>query len=118
MPCHSLHHSRRPSAWSTCTGASARVNAIDGVTLDVPVGQIVALLGPNGAGKSTVNELVLGLTTPDRGRVEVFGENPLAALRTGRVGAMLQGGALLAEATAKDMLALMHGLQPAPPAAG
>lgn len=86
------------------------VTAVDGVTLDVPVGQIVALLGPNGAGKSTVNELILGLASADRGRVEVFGDDPLAALRSGCVGAMLQGGALLAEATAQDMLKLMYGL--------
>ncbi len=90
------------------------VIAVDGVTLEVPAGQIVAVLGPNGAGKSTVNEMILGLVAPDRGRVRVFGGDPSAVLREGRLGAMLQGGALLAEATARDMLRLMHGLYPRP----
>jgi len=90
--------------------AFGRVRAVDGVTLQVPAGQIVAMLGPNGAGKSTTNEMILGLATPDTGSVRVFGEDPVHAVRGGRTGAMLQGGALLDQATALDMLRMMHGL--------
>jgi ABC-type Fe3+/spermidine/putrescine transport system ATPase subunit len=43
--------------------------AVDGVSFEVPEGEIVALLGPSGCGKSTVLMLVAGLEQPDRGEV-------------------------------------------------
>jgi len=45
------------------------VVALDGLTLDVPSGQMVGLLGPNGAGKSTAMRIALGLLRPDSGEV-------------------------------------------------
>lgn len=86
------------------------LTAVDDVGLTIPAGQIVAVLGPNGAGKSTLNEMILGLIPPSGGRVTVFGASPTAAVAAGRVGAMLQGGALLDQATVREMLAMMHGL--------
>ena len=47
--------------------------AIEAVDLRVPVGEFVGLIGPNGAGKSTLLKAVLGLVTPLRGEVRVFG---------------------------------------------
>lgn len=47
----------------------ASVRAVDGVSLAVAPGEIVALLGPNGAGKSTTLRMLLGLLRPDRGEV-------------------------------------------------
>src|SRR5450432_3665125 len=38
--------------------------ALDGITLDLYRGEVVALLGPNGAGKTTAVRLLLGLTSP------------------------------------------------------
>ncbi|GAB2679111.1 ABC transporter ATP-binding protein [Thalassiella azotivora] len=52
------------------------VTALDGVTLDVPPGQLLGLLGPNGAGKSTLLSLLTGVRTPTTGRVELFGGDP------------------------------------------
>jgi len=49
------------------------VIALDGVSLDVPAGQLLGLLGPNGAGKSTVLQLLAGLRRPSSGAVELFG---------------------------------------------
>jgi lipopolysaccharide export system ATP-binding protein len=43
------------------------------VTLDVRSGEVVGLLGPNGAGKTTTFYMVVGLTAPDAGRVELDG---------------------------------------------
>jgi ABC-2 type transport system ATP-binding protein len=51
--------------------------AIDGVSLDVSPGEIVALIGPNGAGKSTTLEVILGLRAADGGRVVFWREDPL-----------------------------------------
>jgi ABC-2 type transport system ATP-binding protein len=53
--------------------AYRRVTAVDGVDLEVGVGERVALLGPNGAGKTTTLLMLLGAITPDRGTVDVLG---------------------------------------------
>src|SRR6202035_5348621 len=42
---------------------------VRGVNLDVSSGEVVGLLGPNGAGKTTTFGMVVGLTSPDSGRV-------------------------------------------------
>jgi len=48
---------------------------VRGVTLDVASGEVVGLLGPNGAGKTTTFYMVVGLTAPDSGRVELDGHD-------------------------------------------
>ncbi|HLT60189.1 MAG TPA: ABC transporter ATP-binding protein [Microlunatus sp.] len=90
------------------------VTAVRDVDLRIRPGEIVALLGPNGAGKSTLNEMILGLVRPDAGVVGVFGTDPVTAVRDGRVGAMLQSGALLSDCTVRQLLALMRGLHSHP----
>jgi NitT/TauT family transport system ATP-binding protein len=45
------------------------VRALDGVSLDIPAGGIVAVVGPSGCGKSTLLECVCGLQQPDSGTV-------------------------------------------------
>jgi len=49
------------------------VVAVDGLELEVRVGECFGLLGPNGAGKTTTVEICEGLTEPDSGDVEVLG---------------------------------------------
>ena len=66
--------------------------ALDHLDLEVAKGETVALLGPNGAGKSTALSLVLGLQHQQLGEIAVLGSNPKTAMRSGRVGAMLQVG--------------------------
>jgi ABC-type multidrug transport system ATPase subunit len=66
-----------------------------GSTSPSPARETVAILGPNGAGKSTTIDMLLGLARPDAGTVSVFGRDPSAVVRAGRVGAMLQTGSLL-----------------------
>jgi ABC-2 type transport system ATP-binding protein len=53
-----------------------KVIAVDGLSLTVEEGSIMGLIGPNGAGKTTTIKVLLGLLRPDRGKIEVFGENP------------------------------------------
>ncbi|MFI5208435.1 MAG: ABC transporter ATP-binding protein [Gemmatimonadales bacterium] len=63
--------------------------AVDGITLDVARGEILALLGPSGCGKTTTLRLLAGFETPDAGRVFVDGEDvtrlPPAERRLGMV---------------------------------
>ena len=62
------------------------VQALDGVSLDVEPGEVVALLGPNGAGKSTLIRILGTTVIPDSGSVMVGGHDvvrdPVAARRS------------------------------------
>jgi ABC-2 type transport system ATP-binding protein len=90
------------------------LTAVNNVDLTIQPGEVVALLGPNGAGKSTTIDLLLGLARPTDGSAELFGEDPRRAIVTGRVGAMLQGGALLKNTTVRESVALIHALHKHP----
>jgi len=50
--------------------------ALDGMSLQVDSGEIVAVLGPNGAGKTTAIEIAIGLRAPDAGEVRLFDRSP------------------------------------------
>ncbi len=65
---------------------------VDGVDLDIARGECFALLGPNGAGKTTTLRLLLGLTPPTSGAIEVMGHAIPAAGRQmrGRAGIVPQ----------------------------
>jgi lipopolysaccharide export system ATP-binding protein len=47
---------------------------VDGVSVEIRAGEVVGLLGPNGAGKTTTFYMVVGLTPPDSGRVQLGDE--------------------------------------------
>ena len=67
-----------PAVWAaSCKGLVKRysdVTAVDGLDLEVRVGECFGLLGPNGAGKTTTVEIMEGLTLPDAGVVEMLGQ--------------------------------------------
>lgn len=89
-----------------------RVDAVDGVSLRVERGEVVALLGPNGAGKTTTLDMLLGLTEPSSGTVAVLGEHPGAAAKSGAIAAVLQTGGLLGDLTVLEtvqLIASLHG---------
>ena len=72
------------------------VQAVDGLSLSVAAGEVVALLGPNGAGKTSTVECLEGYRRPAGGRVRVLGLDPRADRRTvvPRIGVMLQRGGI------------------------
>jgi ABC-2 type transport system ATP-binding protein len=48
--------------------------AVSNLSLSVSAGRIYGLLGPNGAGKTTTIRMIVNITAPDSGRVEIFGQ--------------------------------------------
>jgi ABC-2 type transport system ATP-binding protein len=90
------------------------LRAVDGLSLNLRAGETVALLGPNGAGKSTSLDMLLALRKPTSGKIEMFGSDPYHAVKSGRVGAMLQSGGLMPEVTVRELVTLVTTLQPRP----
>ncbi|MCC6284977.1 MAG: metal ABC transporter ATP-binding protein [Phycisphaerales bacterium] len=64
--------------------------ALEDITFDVRPGERLGVLGPNGGGKSTLLKLMLGLISPDSGRVRVCGLAPRDACAAGYVGYLPQ----------------------------
>ncbi len=91
-----------------------RIHAVDHIDLSIESGEVVALLGPNGAGKSTTIDVALGLIHPTTGAATLFGGDPRTAIENGRVGAMLQGGALLPNLTVAQSVALIASVHKHP----
>jgi putative ABC transport system ATP-binding protein len=56
------------------SGAGEVVRALDGVSMTVPAGELVALYGPSGSGKTTLLTIVAGLLPPDAGAVLLGGQ--------------------------------------------
>ncbi len=93
-------------------GESA-VDALRGVSLDVPAGQLTAVMGPSGSGKSTLMHILAGLDTPTAGRVEIDGreitamdDGELTLLRRQHIGFIFQFFNLLPMLTAQENLTL------------
>ena len=86
------------------------VTAVDGLDLTIEPGEIVAFLGPNGAGKTTTIDMVLGLSRPHSGSIEVYGMTPRAAVAHGLVAAVMQTGGLLKDLTVRETVELTAAL--------
>jgi ABC-2 type transport system ATP-binding protein len=78
------------------------VHAVRGIDLEIQPGEIVAFLGPNGAGKTTTIDMVLGLSRPTSGDVQVLGLQPREAIARGLVSAVMQTGGLLKDLTVRE----------------
>ena len=94
------------------TGPTA-VRALDGVSVQVRAGELVAVMGPSGSGKSTLLNLAGALDLPSSGTVEIEGQvtttlrpQQLAALRRRRVGVVFQDLNLIPSLTAAENIGL------------
>ncbi|MFL6240609.1 MAG: ABC transporter ATP-binding protein [Actinomycetes bacterium] len=82
------------------------VIAVDGLSLEVPLGTVTGLIGPNGSGKTTTFDVITGLRRPTRGRVtwqddEITAESPAARARRG-IGRTFQRLELFGSLTVRD----------------
>ncbi|MFZ2012446.1 MAG: ABC transporter ATP-binding protein [Nocardioides sp.] len=95
---------------SEVTKDFGEVHAVRGIDLILEPGEIVAFLGPNGAGKTTTIDMVLGLSQPTSGSVEVLGLHPRQAIARGLVSAVMQTGGLLKDLTVRETVAYTASL--------
>jgi putative ABC transport system ATP-binding protein len=89
------------------------VTVLDGVSLQVETGEVVAVTGPSGSGKSTLLGLVAGLDAPTSGTIEVAGvdvtrldERALARFRRETIGFVFQAYHLIPTLTAAENVAV------------
>ena len=87
--------------------------AVDGIDLDVPAGAVVGMLGPNGSGKTTLIRMLLGLTRPTAGTVELLGRpgDDLAAALPD-VGALVEGPGFHPFLSGRDNLLRVAAAEP------
>jgi len=89
------------------------VDALAGVSIDVPVGQFTAVMGPSGSGKSTLMHILAGLDQPTEGTVTIAGleissmsDGELTRLRRRHIGFVFQFFNLLPMLTAEENIVL------------
>src|SRR3954463_13172008 len=89
------------------------VDALRGVSLSIPAGELVAVMGPSGSGKSTLMHILAGLDRPTAGEVWIgdeeithLGDTELTKLRRHAVGFIFQFFNLLPMLTARENVAL------------
>jgi putative ABC transport system ATP-binding protein len=89
------------------------VDALRGVSLDVPKGQLTAVMGPSGSGKSTLMHILAGLDQPTSGEVTIAGttlsklsDSDLTKLRRQHIGFIFQFFNLLPMLTAEENILL------------
>jgi sulfate transport system ATP-binding protein len=87
--------------------------ALNGVSLSVEPGELLALLGPSGSGKTTLLRSIAGLSAPEEGRIHFHGEDATnLSLRARRVGFVFQQYALFRHMTVFDNIAFGLRVRP------
>ena len=89
------------------------VHALQGVSLDIPKGDLTAIMGPSGSGKSTLMHILAGLDKPTAGEVAIagtqitrLGDSDLTKLRREHIGFVFQFFNLLPMLTAEENVLL------------
>jgi ABC-2 type transport system ATP-binding protein len=110
---------RGPQAVAELRGVHKRygkVDALQGVDLQLHPGELVALLGPNGAGKTTAVSILLGQRHPDAGSARLFGRDPTLPAARRPVGVTLQESGFPDNLAVRELVDLVrvHYPDPAP----
>ena len=106
------------------TGDTA-VDALRGVSVDIPPGRMTAVMGPSGSGKSTLMHILAGLDKPTAGSVSIagteittLGDNQLTLLRRKHIGFVFQFFNLLPMLDARENILLPLSVAGEKPEAG
>ena len=89
--------------------------AVNNLSLSIEAGQMFGLLGPNGAGKTSSIRMIIGITIPDSGKVNLFGKS-FDRQSLERVGYLPEERGLYKKMKVLDQLVFfgeLHGIQPA-----
>jgi ABC-2 type transport system ATP-binding protein len=91
-------------------GRDGTVLAVDGIDLEIRVGECFGLLGPNGAGKTTTVEILEGLNEPTSGEVEILGMrwNTHEREIRERIGVTLQATRFPEKETVRELVSLFR----------
>lgn len=89
--------------------------AVEGLSFDVRAGRVFGFLGPNGAGKTTTIRMIVGITAPDEGHIELFGQKMGPALQD-RIGYLPEERGLYKKMKIVDQLRYFAALKDVPAA--
>ncbi|MEQ1603878.1 MAG: ATP-binding cassette domain-containing protein [Pyrinomonadaceae bacterium] len=87
--------------------------AVEGLSFDVRAGRVFGFLGPNGAGKTTTIRMIVGITAPDDGRIELFGEHMSGKMQD-RIGYLPEERGLYKKMKIVDQLRYFAALKDVP----
>ena len=89
--------------------------ALDGVSLDLPTGELIALLGPSGCGKTTLLRIIAGLERADYGKILLDGQDASDKhVRERQVGFVFQHYALFRHMSVFENIAFGLRVKPRP----
>ena len=81
--------------------------AVADLSLQVPKGAVYGLLGPNGAGKTTTIRMIMNITIPDEGAIELFGDRLGGRHHSARIGYLPEERGLYRKMRVRDMLVFL-----------
>ncbi|HUF04204.1 MAG TPA: ATP-binding cassette domain-containing protein [Aridibacter sp.] len=87
--------------------------AVDRLSFEAGAGRIFGFLGPNGAGKTTTIRMIVGITVPDEGRIELFGKRISPAVQD-RIGYLPEERGLYKKMKVSDQLRYFAALKGVP----
>ena len=89
--------------------------AVDDLSFEVKPGRVFGFLGPNGAGKTTTIRMIVGITAPDTGSIELFGQNITTEVQN-RIGYLPEERGLYKKMKVHDQLRYFAALKDVPQA--
>ena len=84
--------------------------AVENLSFDVRAGRVFGFLGPNGAGKTTTIRMIVGITAPDEGKIELFGEKVSSEIQN-RIGYLPEERGLYKKMKVQDQLRYFAALK-------
>jgi len=84
--------------------------AVENLAFNVKAGRVFGFLGPNGAGKTTTIRMIVGITFPDEGNIELFGSNVAPEIRD-RIGYLPEERGLYKKMKIQDQLRYFAALK-------